>query len=1241
MQSVVDRRPNEIDVVDVERDELGRLTMVAVKMVESNGTDPFGAIAERLKGEIGANTQNLNQLQIILRMYVDAGPGSAQSEDVLRVNEINGEKIEELMKNISQSGEEAVLYDMVFVADIIRNGFSAAGKTTKPSWWPRTCLPILWNTPDHLNCMLFSLVYLKWGVLKRYSAFPGRAVKKCFEMQMMIEWGIKEPITRLAEIIKMDEFKTNQIIVVVGMSNLKKPIPQCYVFQGEDFEPVLKKCIRKDEKGNDREFEEETEKHKLYLYYDVEKEHIAGINHMVKLVDSKHHNYTWCHKCLYATEQGKRHYCDGRDEKRIISEAKKQEKKMTQQCQKCGVFGDHRCPFKSCQQCSAKYKYDEAHRCILFQKERTEERNNWVQSTEVVDGKFPSLWAYDFECKIVKTRLPISKYTIESFAYDENGRLLKGEDNYISGMTLDVDEHVVNFVYCKNVFTGEERFFGENESLDGGLTSPMQRFINFACEYNNGHNTFAAHNARNYDSRLLLHHMYKCKDESLVEVIKNGQMLLDLKIGFKNKGSKRTTFIDTLSHLPGSLKKLAKDMCGDKLAKGYFPHRFNSAANYNYNGLLPAKEYFDIYFSAKNQKDVDEFDKWWEERNKQGEWNFMREMKFYNRNDVEVLAEIMKKYHEIMMKDSGMSPWFNMTGPSYCHEVTLIEGMRKLNDQYELEKLKKEYPKSYQEKITEIAKNEYWAVKKPVEYAPVKKAFRGGRTEIVAMYARLTQEEIENGVEIRAADICSSYPAQQIKQKFPIGLPKIRVWDPDYRPCKEKECKGSLTRVKCTHPTEKRRVFGVNSKLERGSQPTAKNILDEDWNGYVCVTIQPCKMIHPIIPHKDEKLNKCLFSCEKLVECWVDTPTLKTALKAGYVLEKVFAFHEYKMEDSLWAESTMRRFIGKMINSCDEPENLNEIAQKYEDKFGEEFGDRLRNTSGSWGNNPALRAVMKTAANCGWGKHAQTITQSQNMIIHDEKDTEKLNELLLNVVSKNYKLKRFETVYQNTRSVDYIANEENVAANLHKVALDAAAFVPAYGRLQLWEQLDKLEKDNPGVTPRVFNMDTDSIYYKWYPEHMGIYNIPENDMLSGWERDDDASKGGIVEIVCLGPKTYSYKCKNGWVSPPKTKGVRLGYSTEKIINFNSFKQTALEQLSYCERNQNQHLRKKAKHMLVQQTGFMSKKGKLLTVRSLKKLGVDVDGMKRDLRSNGYLYPFGYDEAPERVEMVGDWDGLNF
>jgi len=50
--------------------------------------------------------------------------------------------------------------------------------------------------------------------------------------------------------------------------------------------------------------------------------------------------------------------------------------------------------------------------------------------------------------------------------------------------------------------------------------------------------------------------------------------------------------IDTLNFIPMALSSFPKTFGFTELKKGYFPHFFNSEANWDYNGELPAVEYY-------------------------------------------------------------------------------------------------------------------------------------------------------------------------------------------------------------------------------------------------------------------------------------------------------------------------------------------------------------------------------------------------------------------------------------------------------------------------------------------------------------------------------------------------------------------------------------------------------------------------------------------------------------------------
>jgi len=185
----------------------------------------------------------------------------------------------------------------------------------------------------------------------------------------------------------------------------------------------------------------------------------------------------------------------------------------------------------------------------------------------------------------------------------------------------------------------------------------------------------------------------------------------------------------------------------------------------------------------------------------------------------------------------------------------------------------------------------------------------------------------------------------------------------------------------------------------------------------------------------------------------------------------------------------------------------------------------------------------------------------------------------------------------------YSVSGKNTRPDLHGGYLPAALFVPAYGRLQLWEQLQKLDK-------RVLMNDTDSIVYIYDPD---LYNIPEGGLLGQWEvEDEDRENGGIREFVGLGPKTYGFKCDNGY-SKVKAKGLSLNLATEKKVNFETMKKLAIS-----------NLEGKKERIIIPQKNFVwTVENGMRTWMMMKDLKVDMDGLKGTMDHEGYIYPLGY------------------
>lgn len=495
--------------------------------------------------------------------------------------------------------------------------------------------------------------------------------------------------------------------------------------------------------------------YRLYLYHDVQNNHVVGSIFIPKLCERTFNEaWKWCFNCHYCyNSKHVTHDCN--DENRA-------DKIKTTVCKKCNashIVGQHgNCPLIKCKTCEGHYarnvvagEENEKHRCILFHEPFKDKDQLW--NTELnPGGKVEALLSYDLETFV--KRIPSPRANIAGFTYDNNGHLIKGNSGYVKQMIMEADVHTVNWISVTDVKT---RFTKVFFSGDNNPEPIMKMFIRYVtCDYNKGFNTLIAHNAKSYDGLFVAADLYNNIKDKNVSMIRRGRKILQLKVS--TNGNKFTTrFIDSITHLPGSLASLYKAFCGGALAKGYYPYSFNSPENYNYIGAIPAKKHFGVYERAKDKKEIDTFEKWWEEeRVKVGDtWNYRDESLKYSVEDTEGLAEIINNYDVICNTKFKASPWKCMTGPSFRHKLSLELITKNLFDKYQnnhgvdLWELRKSDPIQYANIITQLAKTETWAALKPFEYAPARAAMRGGRTECFQMYASLTKEEFDAGVRFK------------------------------------------------------------------------------------------------------------------------------------------------------------------------------------------------------------------------------------------------------------------------------------------------------------------------------------------------------------------------------------------------------------------------------------------------------------------------------------------------------------
>lgn len=166
-----------------------------------------------------------------------------------------------------------------------------------------------------------------------------------------------------------------------------------------------------------------------------------------------------------------------------------------------------------------------------------------------------------------------------------------------------------------------------------------------------------AHNAQAYDLYLIMEYVHK--NGIKPTLIQNGKKILSMEaFGLK--------FIDSLNFFPMSLDKLPKAFGLTELAKGYFPHLFNTPANQNYVGPMPDIRFYDPDGMKPDKRR--EFMAWY---NTQTEFDFQQRLESYCVSDVDVLQRCCGKFRALFMEyTDGIEPFLKaITIASACNEV--------------------------------------------------------------------------------------------------------------------------------------------------------------------------------------------------------------------------------------------------------------------------------------------------------------------------------------------------------------------------------------------------------------------------------------------------------------------------------------------------------------------------------------------------------------------------------------------
>ena len=155
------------------------------------------------------------------------------------------------------------------------------------------------------------------------------------------------------------------------------------------------------------------------------------------------------------------------------------------------------------------------------------------------------------------------------------------------------------------------------------------------------------HNLKGYDGMFFLQYCYRTHRE-VEDQITVGTKILSFK-------SDRVTFKDSLCFLPFPLANFPSTFGIEELCKGFFPHKFNTLENQDYNGPMPDIAHYDP--DGMSAKKKEEFERWYAEK-VATHYRFVlrREMEAYCESDVKLLKAGCQKFREEFKQKAEFDP---------------------------------------------------------------------------------------------------------------------------------------------------------------------------------------------------------------------------------------------------------------------------------------------------------------------------------------------------------------------------------------------------------------------------------------------------------------------------------------------------------------------------------------------------------------------------------------------------------
>ena len=719
---------------------------------------------------------------------------------------------------------------------------------------------------------------------------------------------------------------------------------------------------------------------------------------------------------------------------------------------------------------------------------------------------------------------------------------------------------------CHTVMYSVSAYF-DDEPEDYVIHYDINEFCKWVfCEEHKDY-TFLAHNGKGYDFQFIL----KWVIENIVlidppSLIKAGSKIMTMRIPKFN-----ISFVDSMNFVAGPLAAFPSIFGLKELAKGYFPHWFNTEDNWKYDGCIPPYDMFRPWNMKDNKKK--DFDKWWcFMKLKNYRWIQHNEMKKYCISDVNILQKGMLKFRELFIKVSQIDPLRYITIAGVCMAIyryhyvepsfpQRFEEFEELLSNETCPDIKTEIREKFQSDTNLIIfEDKKFGCYTHELIAKIRPAFFGGRTNATKLLYHFKE-----GEEGRYADITSLYPTVQFYDKYPTGHPII--YDKEYI---NKFYKKVMVSIK------KRRYFGFIK----------------------CSLDCPTKLYHPVLPHKTEKL---CFDLRSKKGTWA-TNELYKALDKGYEITHIKEIIHYEESST----ELFKGYVSQFLKLKEEASGYPAHIENYKGKVSKEVFDEMceKHISDYFSKmgilldknnierNEGMRAIAKLCLNSLWGKFGQRTNLGTAIIINTK---EQLFKIIDNPHNDNI---NYFQLNDDAMEISYNLKQEYVP-NDFTTNIGIAAFTTSSARMRLYEGLEHLNR-------QVLYFDTDSIVYRYNKND--IKNNKElllGDLLGDWTDECDGFKM-CGTFASGGPKNYVYKLEG-----KEIKGIRWDNKKNDLVKY---KENNYDEYDYHIKVKGLNLHYEAKLLVNYNTVIKSIKSKYDNFENIV-IPINQNGLRRDKYCN--------------------------